>query len=344
MTGIRHDLGSSGAYIQAIEYALPERRVSNDELAALHPEWQMDRVFAATGIESRHWCGPDETALDLAERASRALVERTGFDLNGIDAVLFCTQTPDHPMPPNACLLQARLGLRTSVAALDFTLACSGFVYGLYLARALVMSGSARHVLLVTADTYSRWMNPRDRGPMTLFGDGAAATVVSAGEPKIGSFVLGTDGAGAEKFVVRAGGARLPRSEATAQPQIDDHGNVRTDEQLRMDGPSIFDFVKQQIPPLVRSVLASAELAISDVDLVLFQQASRVSLDHLHRALRVPQRQQFTNIRMLGNTVSASLPILLRDAEKEGRLQSGSRAVLVGFGVGLSWGGCIIDW
>jgi 3-oxoacyl-[acyl-carrier-protein] synthase-3 len=179
---------------------------------------------------------------------------------------------------------------------------------------------------------------------MTLFGDGAAATIVSAGQPKIGAFVLGTDGSGAEKFMIPAGGARQPRSAETAQLTVDDHGNARSAEHLRMDGPSILDFVKRQIPPLVRSVLASAELSQSDMDLILFQQASRVSLDHLHRALRVPSTQQFSNIRGVGNTVSASLPLLLRDAEKQGRLQPGSRALLVGFGVGFSWGGCIVDW
>jgi 3-oxoacyl-[acyl-carrier-protein] synthase III len=333
-----------GAYVQAIDYALPARRVDNDALAERHPSWQMERVVTATGVEARYWCDPDETALDLAERACRALAARTGFDLTLVDAVLFCTQSPDYPMPPNACLLQHRLGLRRSLAALDFSLACSGFIYGLYLARALVESGSARHVLLVTADTYSRWMHPDDRGPMTLFGDGAAATLVSAGERKLGAFMLGTDGAGADKFMVPAGGARRPHTDETARPIADTLGNVRSAEQLRMDGPGVLAFVKEQIPPLVHSVLELAELRLSDLDLVLFHQASRVALDHLHRALRISPTQQFSNLRTIGNTVSASLPILLRDAEREGRLRPGCRVLLVGFGVGLSWGGCIVDW
>lgn len=330
--------------IAAVEYALPERVVTNDELAALHPEWKLQHVARRTGVFSRRWCGPDETALDLAEQACAALERRSPGLIGASDAILFCTQTPDHWMPPNACLLQARLGLPRSTAALDFSLACSGYVYGLYLGYALLSSRSARQVLLVAAETYSKWMHPDDRGPMTLFGDGASVSVLAAGGSAPTRFSLGTDGRGATAFCVPAGGARTPRSASTSVPSLDRSGNVRTAEHLMMDGAAVLDFVKAEVPLAVAEYLRSMESSIADVDLVILHQASQVALDYLHQALQVPESKRFTNLGAIGNTVSASLPIALRDAELAGALRPGMRVLLVGFGVGLSWGITLITW
>ena len=334
----------NGAHIASVEYHLPHRVISNSELAAQHPQWQMSQVVLRSGVENRHWCDSDETALDLAESACRKLADRTGFDLSQVNAILFCTQSPDHIMPPNACLLQSRLELPHTVAALDYTLACSGFIYGLYLSKALVQSGAAKHVLLVTAETYSKWIHVNDRGPMTLFGDGAAVTLVSTGEPAIGGFSLGTDGGRASCFMVPAGGARLPRSVETAQPLKDHNGNVRSAEHLHMNGIGVLDFVKETIPPFVRGLLEQENLTLNDLDLVLFHQASQVTLDYLYSVLRVPKGKQFFDIANTGNTVSASIPIALRNAELQGKLKPGMRVMLAGFGVGMSWGGCIVTW
>lgn len=333
-----------GAYIAATDYALPARQVSNAELAQLHPEWQMSQVALRTGVERRHWCDSGETALDLADIACRRLLTRIHLDLGQVDAVLFCTQSPDYIMPPNACLLQNRLGLPRTVAALDYSLACSGFIYGLYLADALIRSGSAKHVLLITAETYSKWMHPDDRGPMTLFGDGAAATLISVGKNGIGAFALGTDGSGASTFMIPAGGARLPRSAETKRPITDQSGNLRTAENLHMNGRDVLDFVKKEIPRLVYTLLDRAELTLDDLDLVVFHQASQIPLDYLFKVLHIPSHKQVNIIAQVGNTVSASIPIALRDAELQGLLKPGMRLMLAGFGVGLSWGGCIVSW
>ena len=334
----------TGAHIAAIEYYLPARVITNAELDAQHPQWQMGQVALRSGVERRHWCGADETALDLAEGACRRLAERSGFDLGRAGALIFCTQSPDHVMPPNACLLQSRLGLPDTIAAFDFTLACSGFVYGLYLAKALIGSGAVEHVLLVTAETYSKWIHPDDRGPMTLFGDAGAVTLVSAGEPAIGGFLLGTDGHKAGCFMVPAGGARVLRSAETAALLTDHNANIRSAEHLYMNGLAVLDFVKEKIPSVARGLLEQERLTMEDLDLVVFHQASQVTLDHLHVALRIPKQKQFVNIACVGNTVSASLPIALRDAERQGKLTPGMRLMLVGFGVGLSWGACILTW
>ena len=332
------------AFINAIDYVLPKRKITNTELTKLHPQWKMEQVVLRSGVENRYWADSDETALDLGEQACQKLFERTNLPKEKINAILFCTQSPDYVMPPNACLLQHRLNLPFSIAALDYSLACSGFVYGLYLANALVQSGAAENVLLVTSETYSKWIHPDDRGPATLFGDGAAATLISIGDLGIGSFALSTDGGRSACFMVPAGGARLPRSPETSHLDIDKNGNVRTTDNLHMNGAAVLDFVKKEIPALVRDLLAREKLTLEDLDLIVFHQASQVSLDFLHKILKVPKNKQFSYIADVGNTVSASIPIALREAELQGRLKPGMRIMLVGFGVGLSWGGCIVTW
>lgn len=332
------------ARIIAITDAVPEHRVDNAELAVLHPRWGMGRLGERTGVLSRAWCGESETALDLALTACERLATHLGGSLGAVDAVLFCTQTPDYVMPPNACLLQTKLGLSTATAAFDFTLACSGYVYGLYLADALIRAGSARRVLLVTAETYSKWMHPGDRGPMTLFGDGAAATLLEAGSCGLEHFVLGTDGTGASSFCVPAGGARRGRSAATATEEADQSGNVRTLEHLHMNGNSVLDFVKVRVPKAIDEVLRLAHLTRDDIDLFVFHQGSTMTLEYLNRAARIPVEKQYSNLAHRGNTVSASLPLALVDACREGRLVPGMRVLLCGFGVGLSWGACLLHW
>lgn len=335
---------SVAAQILGIAYALPERVVTNAELHARHPSWQVPEVLQRTGVEERRWCSENETALDLAERACHELFARLALHPSDCDVILFCTQSPDFVMTPNATLLQHRLGMPKRTVALDYTLACSGFVYGLYLAKALICSCSAQRVLLVTAETYSRRLSIDDRGPATLFGDGGAATLIGQGAVGLGDFVLGSDGGNAACFMVPAGGARCPSSDDTRRVRTDAYGNERSAEHLLMDGAHVLDFVKREIPAAVATLCNRARVSLADVDLVVFHQASQITIDHLNRVLGVPPQKQFTNLRFIGNTVSASLPIALRQAEEDGVLRSGMNVVLVGFGVGLSWGACLVTW
>lgn len=332
------------AQIVAIEYALPSRIVTNAELEHQHPGWKMGDVINRTGVEARRWVSENETALDLGERACRKLFERLGTKLSSVDTILFCTQSPDHSMPPNATLLQCRLGFTKHVAALDYTLACSGYVYGLYLAKALIRSGMSEGLLLVTAETYSKWMHPEDRGPMTLFGDGAAATLILPGNPGIGEIVLGSDGSAAKCFMVPAGGARQPSSADTKMMISDKNDNHRTLENLYMNGAAVLDFIKREVPSSIALLLKRSGFTMDDIDLVIFHQASKVTLDVLQKALHLPPAKLFSNISQVGNTVSASIPIALKDAENSGLLKPNMRVLLSGFGVGLSWGACIIQW
>jgi 3-oxoacyl-[acyl-carrier-protein] synthase-3 len=331
-----------GAEITAIEYELPARSVGNEELAALHPAWNMPQVQLKAGVYRRYWCAADETALDLAERACRKLASRA--DLSRIGALLFCTQTPDYIMPPNAGLLQHRLGLPRSIAALDYSLACSGFVHGLYLADALVRARSTEQVLLVTADTYSKLMHPDDRGPTTLFGDGAAATLISRASARMGHFIVGTDGGEASCFRIPAGGARLPHSAETSRPVMDAFGNVRSADRIQMNGAHVLDFFRRELPRAVTSLFRQAEVTVGEIDLVVLHQASAIAMDMVFRELDVPPAKRYSNLARVGNTVSASIPMALRDAEQEGVLRPGMLVLLVGFGVGLSWSGCLVRW
>jgi 3-oxoacyl-[acyl-carrier-protein] synthase III len=335
---------SPGAFIESIEIALPEEEVTNAQIAAAHPAWRMDEVSKRTGVYSRRRCRSDETALDLAETACRALLNRTGVDSETIGALLFCTQTPDYVMPPNACLLQHRLGLSRSVAAFDVSLACSGFVYGLYMAKALVESGSARRVLLVTSETYSKLTNPDDRGPATLFGDGAAATFVGSGEAGIGRVYLGTDGSTPDIFCVPVGGARVPRTPGSATPVSDEHGSRRSPEQITMNGAAVLSFVQRELVDFVNRTMSELGIDWESLDLVVFHQASRAALQVLERKLDIPPDKVFSNLDTVGNTVSASIPIALWSAAQQGRLTPGMKVLLVGFGVGLSWGACTLTW
>ena len=247
--------------------------------ASQFPKWDMDLIYAKTGIRQRHIAAPDECASDLGVAAAEKLFAEHKIDRSTIDFLLFCTQTPDYPLPTTACLIQDRLGLPTSVGALDFNLGCSGFVYGLSLADGLIRSGTARRVLLITAETYSKYIDPTDRSLRTIFGDGAAATLVEASdEPSLGGFVFGTDGSGGNMLLVAEGGAR------PVQDAIQPRKRRRWPSSLYMDGPELVKFSLDIAPPLIDSVLARAQWTRDQIDMYLIHQATLFMLDHLARA------------------------------------------------------------
>src|SRR5437762_10405000 len=229
----------------------------------------MPLIFEKTGIAARHIAAPGECASDLAVAAATRLFREFDVDPQSIDFVLLCTQTPDYPLPTTACLLQSRLGLKTSVGALDFNLGCSGFVYGLSLADGLIQSGAARRVLLLTAETYSKYIHSGDRSLRTIFGDGAAATLVEAvPEPTLSAFQFGTDGSGADTLLVTKGGAR------PAEDAIKPRHRQRWESDLYMDGPSLITFTVAAVPQLVQNILDAAKMRKGDVDLFLLHQAT----------------------------------------------------------------------
>jgi 3-oxoacyl-[acyl-carrier-protein] synthase-3 len=321
--------------IGPIAVCLPEQTEDNDMYAAEFPKWDMQLIYAKTGIRRRHIVRPDECASDLAVGAAERLFSEHCVDRRSIDYLLLCTQTPDYPLPTTACLLQDRLKLRTSIGALDFNLGCSGFVYGLSLADALIQSGQAERVLLLTAETYSKYIHSTDRSLRTIFGDGAAATLVEAADqPSLGSFVFGTDGSGGNMLMVPEGGAR-PKEHAM-QPRK----RHRWPSTLVMDGPELVKFTVDVVPPMVDTMLQRAGWSPADVDLYLFHQATTFLLDHVKARLNLDADRVPLALEEYGNTVSSTIPILIRDLRASGRMRPGLRSLMVGFGVGLSWAGC----
>lgn len=332
-------------YIAGIRMALPERTLSNEELAQEFSGWTAARIHEKTGIRERRIADRKTCASDLSTRAVRELFDEQLAEPNQIDFLLNCTQTPDYLLPPTACLLQERLGLPRDCGALDFNLGCSGFVYGLGLAKGLIETDQAKTVLLVTADTYSRLIHPQDRSTRTLFGDAAAATLIRTGDSDslIGPFHYGTDGSGAENLIVRTGGMKK-RHIADAKAFTDDMGNCRTENDLFLDGREVFHFALDVVPGAVQSLLDQTGLKMDDIDLFVFHQANRFMLEHLRLELEIPSARFLIAMENVGNTVSASIPIALHKAMASDRLKEGDIVMLVGFGVGYSWAATLLQW
>jgi len=334
------------AKISAIEYVLPELEVTNSELAQDYPEWTVEKIYGKTGIMSRHIAAPDEFASDLAVKAAEKLFTSREIARDEVDFILYCTQSPDYRLPTTACIIQDRLGLRKSCGALDFNLGCSGFVYGLSLAKGLVETGAARNVLLLTAETYSKYINPGDRSVRTIFGDAAAATLVrddGSGEGYIGPFIFGTDGSGAKNLIVPAGGARKPSTAETAVEHMDESGCVRSEDDIYMNGSEIFVFTLGSVPAALNALLQKSGKTMDEVDFFVFHQASKFMLDTLRMKCRIPEQKFVLAMKNIGNTVSSTIPIAMKDALESGLLKKGMRAVLIGFGVGYSWAACMVE-
>jgi len=342
------------AAIRAIEYHLPERALTNQELASAFPEWTLEKIATKTGIVQRHLAAPGECASDLAVAAARKLFASGVCNPHEIDFLLLCTQSPDYFLPTTACLLQERLGLPTTAGALDYNLGCSGFVYGLSLAKGLIETGQATNVLLLTAETYSKFMHPHDRSVRALFGDAAAATLVQGrrdvppgGLPWIGPFVFGTDGKGGENLIEPTGGMRRPGGcgppAGTDTPPCQDvSGTARYPNNLWMNGPEIFTFTLQVVPQAVKDLLVRAGRTLDDVDRFVFHQANRYMLEHLRDKLKIPAEKFVVALSHCGNTVSSTIPIALKEAIGRQQLSAGQLVMLVGFGVGYSWGATLI--
>ena len=341
-----------GAVIRGIAIHLPPGLITNAALAAQFPDWQIEKIAEKTGIDSRHRVAADETALDLAEAAvSKLLAEgplpRRGeaaepIDPASIDALLYCTQSPDYLMPTNACLLQHRLGLPTTTLALDYNLGCSGFVYGLALVKGLIASGQVQRVLLVTADTITRYLADDDRSVRTLFGDAATATLIEAVSPgarggNIGEAIFGTDGSGGANITITGGGL-------DGRPLDERSAARRSEPTLFMDGPEVFAFTLAAVPKALNALYERAGTSAESVDRFIFHQANRYMLEHLRRKLRIPAERFIIEIADVGNTISSTIPIALARAYRDGRVQAGQQLALVGFGVGFSWGAVLVDW
>ena len=327
------------AFIKAISYFLPEKVVTNGDLVKEFPEWTVDKIAGKVGVSERHVVSENETAADMATQAAEKLLIEHGIDRSIIDFVLLCTQSPDYYLPTSACLIQNQLGLSTSCGALDFNLGCSGFVYGLSLAKGLIAGGIAKNVLLLTAETYSKHIHPKDKGNRTIFGDASAATLVSTdGFASIENFSLGTDGRGAENLIVRKGGLRQPDS--LNDTVLDESGNLTSSDYLFMNGGEIFNFTSEAVPVLVQETLEKNNLKQDEINLFVFHQANKYMMNYLRKLIDIEPERFYFYLENVGNTVSSTIPIALYEAQQEGKLHG--NILLAGFGVGYSWGATVL--
>ncbi len=318
----------------AIHY--PDKVETNDDLDRECPNWGIDLIFSKTGIAKRYVAAENECSSDLAVNAAEKLFAQNDIDRNSIDYVMLCTQTPDYPLPTTACLVQDRLGLRTDIGAFDFNLGCSGYVYGLSMAEGLIRSGAAKRILFLTAETYSKYIDPTDRSLRTIFSDAAAATLVeSIDEPSLSGFQFGTDGSGGDTLLVSKGAHR--RKEEALTPR---HRH-RWPSDLYMDGPSLISFAVGSVPGVIDDVLAKAGLAKDDIELYLMHQATKKMLNLLQERLEVDDEKLPIRLENCGNTVSSTIPILIDDLRKEKKISRDQHQLMIGFGVGWSWAGCV---
>ena len=339
-------------YINAISYYLPERVLTNEELVSEFPEWSVEKVAKKVGVNSRHLAAPDETAGDMAEKAARRLFDEYGISPQDIDFLLLCTQSPDYHLPSTACLLQHRLGIPTTAGALDYDLACSGCIYGLALAKGLIAAGIAHNVLLLTAETYNKYIHPSDKSNRAIFGDGAAACLISDKQivngqfvirklsGAIGHFALGTDGSGYDNLIVKTGGSRQPA--ATGLVTEDEEGHQWHDDHLYMNGSAIFNFTLDAVPAMMERVLQANGMTKDQVDFYVFHQANKFMLDTLRMVCQLPKEKFYIDLSTTGNTVSSSVLIALRDCLDRQLIGPGSTVMIAGFGTGLSLGSTIL--
>ena len=256
---------------------------------------------------------------------------------------MLCTQSPDYFLPSTACILQDRLGIPTSAGAFDYNLGCSGCIYGMAIAKGLIASGIAKNVLLLTAETYNKYLHPSDKSNRSIFGDGAAACLISTeGIAEIGEFSLGTDGSGSNKLIVKTGAAR--HNHPTGLSVEDDEGHLWYDDYLYMNGGAIFNFTLGAVPVMMKDILTKNNLAKEEIDYFVFHQANKFMLNTIRKVCVLPKDKFYVNLAETGNTVSSTVLIGLKECIDNKMVSAGMKVMISGFGVGLSWGGTILQF
>jgi 3-oxoacyl-[acyl-carrier-protein] synthase-3 len=323
-----------GVRIAGVGHYAPARVVTNQDFErwlATSDEW----IRTRTGMQRRHWTTDDEATSDLALAAARNALENANLAPRDIDAYIVCTVYPDYLFPATACIVAAKLGAENK-AAFDIEIACSGFIYGLTVASALVRAGVYRRVLLIGAETLSKLVNREERATAILFGDGAGAVVLEASEQD--SFLgseLGADGSRPDLLLIEAGGSRHRTDHAALDEKKD---------RIHMEGREVFKFAVTKMIEATDRALAKANLTKADVDLLIPHQANKRIIDSAMKYLHIPPEKCVVNIQEYGNTSAASIPIALSEAVRDGRVKRGQNIVFVGFGGGLSWGAVIWKW
>lgn len=335
------------AQIKAISTVVPSKKKSILDEIDLYggDEAHVKKLQELMGISSRYVTNENTTAGDLCFEAARLLMSENNLEPKDVDALIMVTQTPDYIMPATAAVIHGRLNLPKYCAAMDVNLGCSGYVYGLWLAYHLVELNSAANVLLLAGDTMSKLVNPKDKVSASLFGDAGTATWIQRTESLSPSyFSMGTDGKGEDHIKVPAGGFRQPKGEYTDIPEMDKDGNFRSPEDFYMNGSAVFAFSTIKAPSEIRKLLEETNTDVKDVDHYVFHQANKYIISNIMRSLKLPvDKTPYRVIENYGNVSMASIPLACCAALQQALLKSKKRVVFSGFGVGLSWGSCILE-
>lgn len=329
-----------------ISYYLPEDKLTNEALETVYanPSWTASKIYRKTGIKSRH-IASNELVSDMAVKAAHNLFTEYGVSPQDVDFILLCTQSPDYFLPTTVCIVQECLGIPTSAGAMDYNLGCSGYIYGLAVAKGLLCTGVAKSVLLITSEMYTKHIHPLDRSTRTVFGDGASATFLTKDDiNSMGEFVLGTDGKGVPNLIIPAGGMAHPKTNETSIAKEDQSGNIRSEENIYMNGPEIYAFTLRTVPDLISETLSKNNLTMEQIDYVVLHQANKLVLTSLRDKLDIPDEKFCIDVEELGNTVSSTIPIAIKRAMTRvpEKVKPGSKILIAGFGVGYSWGGTVI--
>lgn len=317
-----------GWRVAGISTCVPARSVDNLEYGAAYGEDAVRKVVAMAGVQRRHVVDNGVTAADLSFEAARALLDRLGWEASSISGLIMVTQTPDYTMPSSSCMVHKWLGLSSDCAAFDVGLGCSGYPYGLYIAATMLRAGGHKRILMLHGETPSLAQSPEDHATTLLFGDMGSATALEFdAEAPGGHFALHTDGTGYGALIVRGGAFRDRRP---ADPR---------DLFLHMDGAGVFNFTILRVPPLVQDTLKFAGLSVADVDVYAFHQSNRFMMKHLMKKCGLPEERVPIVLDRFGNTGGGSVTLALTQGTAS--TSAARRAMLLGYGVGLSWSAAI---
>jgi 3-oxoacyl-[acyl-carrier-protein] synthase-3 len=332
----------AGMAVKGIAAAVPKQLETVQDLARIFGEQDSAKIAQITGVSTRHIASPAQCTSDLCCAAADTLLKHLKWDPASVDALLFVSQTFDYILPATSCTLHERLCLSKGCAAFDISLGCSGYIYGLWVASSLVVTG-CRRILLLAGDVSSKTTGVRDRSTRPLFGDAGTATAIEADEQGIVHFELGTDGTGHRHLIIPAGLFRNPHSSGTSVATERENGNVRSDEVLYMNGAEIFTFTLREVPPLLTRILERSGWPKTEIDAFVFHQANKYMLDYLAKRMQITPDKMPLSLEHFGNTSSASIPLTITQSLK-GDLETGrKRLILAGFGVGFSWGAAALD-
>jgi len=302
----------------------PQKTRSNHDIVEMHPDYSVEKISKKIGISNRYIAGKDEFASDLGSNAAKNLFIKYNIDRSEIDFLILVTQSPDYLLPATSSIIHANIGLSNKAGNIDVNQGCSGYLYGLSLAKGLLKGGISKNVLLITADTYTKYISNEDKSNKTIFGDAATASLITIKDANnIGEFIFGTDGKGVKDLYVKGGALR----------------NTGLKPEIFMNGPNVFNFTIRVVPELIKNVLDNNNISIDEIDYYIFHQANMFMLNHLRKKINIPKNKFIIDMESSGNTVSSTIPIVLENSEIN---FSGKTILLAGFGVGLSWSAVVI--